>query len=278
MAGPRSHVAATGPRAGSVPAVRHGALPSRCLLVIAHHGAELQTGSLLRTAGEDTPRVSGRDVLDRGSAAIKAPASLYGDAQNRPERILDPMWEWLVHPCPGLSACVMMAGMRTGIEDTARPGGEVVAATWICVRRRRLLVVRPAGQSVFYLPGGTPEPGESWERTASREVAEEVGMVVDPAGLTLFSQVLAPAYGSLGTAVRLVCFEGQGYGEPVADSEIEEIAWFGGEDLERCWRADPAPSADGPGPDRLTGTATQVTAVAPSRVGVPGRRPVTARR
>jgi 8-oxo-dGTP pyrophosphatase MutT (NUDIX family) len=55
---------------------------------------------------------------------------------------------------------------------------EVVAAAWVCVRDRRLLVVRSAGSDAFYVPGGKPEPGESWAEAAAREVGEETGIVL----------------------------------------------------------------------------------------------------
>jgi ADP-ribose pyrophosphatase YjhB (NUDIX family) len=46
-----------------------------------------------------------------------------------------------------------------------------------------VLGVRPHAVDVYFLPGGVPEPGESYARAADREVMEEVGMTIDPAAL-----------------------------------------------------------------------------------------------
>ncbi|GAA2562157.1 hypothetical protein GCM10010435_37700 [Winogradskya consettensis] len=104
---------------------------------------------------------------------------------------------------------------------------------WVCVRDRRLLVVRTHGLDVFYLPGGTPEAGESPAETVIREVAEETGIRLDPAALQPFAEFVEPAHGRPGT-VRLICFTGPGEGEPHPADEIAEAAWFTSADLEKC--------------------------------------------
>jgi 8-oxo-dGTP diphosphatase len=105
----------------------------------------------------------------------------------------------------------------------------VIAAAWVLVRDRRVLVVRAHDSDAFYLPGGKPEPGESYAEAAAREVREEVGMSVDPAALTMFADFLAPAHNRPpGTQVRLICFDGgDPDGEPKPANEIAELAWFG---------------------------------------------------
>ncbi|MEV0900732.1 NUDIX domain-containing protein [Actinoplanes sp. NPDC049802] len=114
--------------------------------------------------------------------------------------------------------------------------GVVDAAAWVCVRERRVLVVRAAGSDAFYLPGGKPEPGESDAEAAAREVAEEVGLHLDPAELRHLTTIDAPAHNRPpGTRVRLVCFVGAGpAGEPEAANEIAEIGWFTSADAGRC--------------------------------------------
>jgi 8-oxo-dGTP diphosphatase len=112
----------------------------------------------------------------------------------------------------------------------------VIAAAWVLVRDRRVLVVRAGESDAFYLPGGKPEPGESYAEAAAREVREEVGMTVDPSALTLFADFVAPAHNRPpGTRVRLICFQGGGEpgGEPKPASEIAELAWFGQKDAQR---------------------------------------------
>lgn len=113
---------------------------------------------------------------------------------------------------------------------------QVVAAAWVCVRDRRVLVARPANSDAFYLPGGKPEPGETYAEAAAREVKEEVGIVLDATELRLFSEIEAPAHNRPpGTTVRLICFTGGTYDEqPRAAAEIAELAWFSSADSARC--------------------------------------------
>jgi 8-oxo-dGTP diphosphatase len=113
---------------------------------------------------------------------------------------------------------------------------QVIAAAWVCVRDRRVLVVRAADSDAFYLPGGKPEPGETFAGAAAREVREEVGIALDPADLTLFSEILAPAHNRPpGTEVRLICYTGGTTGAtPVPANEIAELAWFSTAEADRC--------------------------------------------
>ncbi|WP_250030650.1 NUDIX hydrolase [Paractinoplanes maris] len=113
---------------------------------------------------------------------------------------------------------------------------EVIAAAWVCVRDRRVLVVRPRGSDAFYLPGGKPEPFETYAEAAARETREEVGLTVDPADLTLLTEIVAPAHNRPpGTEVRLICFTGGKPDEqPAPANEIAELAWFTSSDADRC--------------------------------------------
>jgi 8-oxo-dGTP pyrophosphatase MutT (NUDIX family) len=113
-------------------------------------------------------------------------------------------------------------------------GMEIVASTWVCVRGRRLLVVRSAGNDAFYVPGGKVEPGETLAEAAAREVKEETGISLDVAELRPFSEIVAPAYGRPGVDVRLVSFTAPSDAEPQPCAEIEEIAWFGTAQSDRC--------------------------------------------
>jgi 8-oxo-dGTP pyrophosphatase MutT (NUDIX family) len=112
----------------------------------------------------------------------------------------------------------------------------IIATAWVCVRDRRVLVVRPHYTDAFYLPGGKPEPGESYPEAAAREVREEVGLVVNPADLTLYTEIVAPAHNRPpGTTVRLICFTGgDPDGDPKPAAEIGELAWFTPADAARC--------------------------------------------
>src|SRR4029453_1023061 len=54
-----------------------------------------------------------------------------------------------------------------------------------------LLVSKRAAPSVYYLPGGKPEPGEAPRQCLERELAEELGVTV--AHAEPFAEVGAPA-------------------------------------------------------------------------------------
>ena len=112
---------------------------------------------------------------------------------------------------------------------------EIVAVAWVAVRDRRMLVARAAGRDAFYLPGGKPEPGETFADAAVRETFEETGVRLDAADLSHYADFHAPAHGQgPDTDVRLICFTGPGSGAPAASNEIEELAWFTTADAPRC--------------------------------------------
>ena len=78
----------------------------------------------------------------------------------------------------------------TGEADAPRTA-VVIAAVWLHRQGGQVLGVRPHGSDVFFLPGGMPEPGESYAQAAAREVREETGMTVDAASLRASSSIAA---------------------------------------------------------------------------------------
>ena len=94
----------------------------------------------------------------------------------------------------------------------------------------------PPPPDAFYLPGGKPEPGETYAEAAAREVKEEVGIVLEAAALRRFSEIVATAHNRPpGTKVRLISFTGGKLShEPRAAAEIAEVAWFTSADAGRC--------------------------------------------
>ena len=68
------------------------------------------------------------------------------------------------------------------------------------------------------VPGGKPEPGESVEECAVRELAEETGVVLDPRDVRTFASVLVP-----GAQVSWVVAGVEGsLPAPAADAEPRE--------------------------------------------------------
>ncbi|HSP09757.1 MAG TPA: NUDIX domain-containing protein [Candidatus Dormibacteraeota bacterium] len=111
----------------------------------------------------------------------------------------------------------------------------VDALAWVRIEERRLLAVRSVGKSAFYLPGGKREAGESDLDALLREVKEELTVSLLPDTVVGVGTYRAPAHDyPAGTSVDLVCYSGDFEGEIKAAAEIEEVAWLGIEDLERC--------------------------------------------
>ncbi|ONF62345.1 NUDIX hydrolase [Amycolatopsis keratiniphila] len=105
---------------------------------------------------------------------------------------------------------------------------------WLHFRDGRVLGARSRGKTVFYLPGGKREPGESDAETLVREVREELNVAIDPASIEPAGSFEAQADGhASGLVVRTTCYSAEFRGTPAPSSEIEEIAWLGYEDRER---------------------------------------------
>ena len=90
----------------------------------------------------------------------------------------------------------------------------------------RLLLVRKAGTTAFMQPGGKPEPGETPAQTLSRELEEELGLVVPPSDLRLLGEFSAAAANEPGFVVVADVFGADiGTQTPVVAAEIEELRW-----------------------------------------------------
>src|SRR6476469_2555377 len=82
-----------------------------------------------------------------------------------------------VHRIAAVAVAVAEEGYGAWIEGLARPAGWSREAALILTRRASHLRDHP-GQ--WALPGGRIDAGESAEQTALRELAEEVGLALDP--------------------------------------------------------------------------------------------------
>lgn len=106
----------------------------------------------------------------------------------------------------------------------------VVAAALIDVQGQMLLHRRAPGKHhalLWEYPGGKVEPGESAEQAVLREISEELGVALDPAGLepVSFAQGAGQPHLILLYACRLWQGQPSALEWPV-DAEGEGLGWF----------------------------------------------------
>ncbi|MEJ1178817.1 MULTISPECIES: NUDIX hydrolase [unclassified Pseudarthrobacter] len=102
----------------------------------------------------------------------------------------------------------------------------VVSAVCVFDAAGRLLTVRKRGTSMFMHPGGKPEPGETAAHAASRELQEEVGIIVDPDQLQLMGVWIADAANEASTDIEATVFTAPGTWTAHPSAEIDEIRWL----------------------------------------------------
>ena len=114
----------------------------------------------------------------------------------------------------------------------------VVSAVCVFNPAGMLLTVRKRGTAMFMHPGGKPEAGESAAQAAARELAEEVGIVIDPRELRLMGDWIADAANEAATDIEATVFAAPGTWEAHPSAEIAEVRWL---DLGAPLPADLAP-------------------------------------
>jgi 8-oxo-dGTP diphosphatase len=102
----------------------------------------------------------------------------------------------------------------------------VVSAVCVFDGAGRLLTVRKRGTDKFMHPGGKPEAGETAAETASRELEEEVGIVLAPEKLELLGTWLADAANEDATLIEATVFRAPGVWSARPSAEIAEIRWL----------------------------------------------------
>ena len=101
----------------------------------------------------------------------------------------------------------------------------VVAVALIDREGRVLVQRRPAGKmlaGLWEFPGGKIEPGETPEAALVRELAEELGIVVDPAHLAPAAFASAPLAGRHLLLLLYICRDWAGTPRPL---DAEELLW-----------------------------------------------------
>ncbi len=98
-----------------------------------------------------------------------------------------------------------------------------IAAAVIRDGNGKILLVRKRGTQSFMQPGGKIEAGEQPVNALSRELREELGIVMTKS--TYLGRFRAPAANEPGLEVDADLFEVETEQAPVAAAEIEEIIW-----------------------------------------------------
>lgn len=114
---------------------------------------------------------------------------------------------------------------------------EADKVAWVLVRQGRMLVARNHDRRLFFLPGGHREPGESDAQTLVREIREELTVAIDPATMTHVGTYAGPRDRPDET-FRMIGYTAAHTGDPVAASEIAELAWFDRADRDRVTAAE----------------------------------------
>ncbi|MEV6029931.1 NUDIX domain-containing protein [Nonomuraea sp. NPDC052116] len=105
---------------------------------------------------------------------------------------------------------------------------------WIHLADGKILSTRSRGKTVYYLPGGKREPGESDLDTLVREIDEELSVAIVPATAVHLGTYQAQADSHAeGVIVKMTCYTADHEGTPTPSSEIEEVVWLTYADRDR---------------------------------------------
>ncbi len=105
----------------------------------------------------------------------------------------------------------------------------------VSIQKGQLLVARSKGKDIFYIPGGKREPGETDQEALTRECQEELSVTLHQDSMVKLGEFEAPAHGkSEDTIVRVMAYTANFTEKLRANTEIEELAWFSYDNLNRC--------------------------------------------
>jgi len=102
----------------------------------------------------------------------------------------------------------------------------VIAVALLTRADGRTLVVRKRGTTTFIQPGGKIEANEDPAAALCRELAEELGLTVEPHQLTFAGSYDGPAVNEPGQTVTAHAFLIATDAGVHAANEIEELAWI----------------------------------------------------
>ncbi|EEB44992.1 hydrolase, NUDIX family [Providencia alcalifaciens DSM 30120] len=105
----------------------------------------------------------------------------------------------------------------------------------ITVQNGKVAMVRSHNKTLFYIPGGKREHGETDQQALSREVDEELTLTLHPDSIQFYGEFVGLADGKQnGTQVCIRCYQANYDGTPQPAAEIAELAWLDSTDADRC--------------------------------------------
>jgi ADP-ribose pyrophosphatase YjhB (NUDIX family) len=116
-------------------------------------------------------------------------------------------------------------------DSRAYPQRPFLAVSAAIVRDGKVLVVRRARNpalSLYTLPGGVVETGETLLRAVAREVREETALTIDPVGLAGHREaIVRDGQGRVERHFVILCFAARWLaGEPVLNEELDDARWL----------------------------------------------------
>jgi 8-oxo-dGTP diphosphatase len=110
---------------------------------------------------------------------------------------------------------------------------DILKASGIIIRDRKLLVEKSVGKEFFIHLGGKIEPGETAKQALVRELKEEISLDVAEDDLEFFNHSSGPAANSPEVDVHMDVFLVKRWnGEIIPDNEVEELRWVTSETIE----------------------------------------------
>jgi len=116
-------------------------------------------------------------------------------------------------------------------DERTYPQRPILAVSAAIFRNGKVLVVRRARKpalSLYTLPGGAVEIGETLLQAATREVREETALDIDPVGLAGQRDVIVrDAQNRVERHFVILCFAARWRaGEPVLNEELDDARWL----------------------------------------------------
>ena len=116
-------------------------------------------------------------------------------------------------------------------DSRAYPQRPFLAVSAAIVRDGKVLVVRRARNpalSLYTLPGGLVETGETLLQAVAREVREETALTIEPVGLAGHREaIVRDGQGRVERHFVILCFAARWLaGEPVLNEELDDARWL----------------------------------------------------